>query len=211
MDLEKEIFDDADQASALPPEFAHMSAEDVVRRSRLLDNEIRVLKDESTRLGLEQSGLKDKARVHTRECAELNMVASGAACTSTSTATRRLALAAAARAGAEAAGAGRAQIKENKEKLKLNNQLPYLVGNVVEVLDVQPEDEEEEDGAAVDLDAQRRGKCVVLKTSTRQTIFLPVVGLVDAEKLRPGDLVGVNKARPCRGLCRAYVGQPSAG
>ncbi len=122
-----------------------------------------------------------------------------------------LALAAAARAGAEAAGAGRAQIKENKEKIKLNNQLPYLVGNVVEVLDVQPEDDEEEDGAAVDLDAQRRGKCVVLKTSTRQTIFLPVVGLVDAEKLRPGDLVGVNKARPCRGLCRAYVGQPSAG
>ena len=51
----------------------------------------------------------------------------------------------------------------------------------------------------MDLDAQRRGKCVVLKTSTRQTIFLPVVGLVDAEKLRPGDLVGVNKVRwaPC--------------
>lgn len=41
------------------------------------------------------------------------------------------------------------QIKENKDKIKLNNQLPYLVGNVVEVLDVQPEDDEEEDGAAV--------------------------------------------------------------
>jgi hypothetical protein len=37
------------------------------------------------------------------------------------------------------------------------------------------------------------GKCVVLKTSTRQTIFLPVVGLVDAAELKPGDLVGVNK------------------
>ncbi|KAG0475624.1 hypothetical protein HPP92_015310 [Vanilla planifolia] len=31
------------------------------------------------------------------------------------------------------------------------------------------------------------------KTSTRQTIFLPVVGLVDPDKLKPGDLVGVNK------------------
>jgi len=51
----------------------------------------------------------------------------------------------------------------------------------------------QEDGAAVDLDSQRQGKCVVLKTSTRQTIFLPVVGLVDAEALKPGDLVGVNK------------------
>lgn len=26
-----------------------------------------------------------------------------------------------------------------------------------------------------------------------QTYFLPVIGLVDAEKLKPGDLVGVNK------------------
>lgn len=34
---------------------------------------------------------------------------------------------------------------------------------------------------------------MVLKTSTRQTIFLPIAGLVDAEKLKPGDLVGVNK------------------
>lgn len=91
------------------------------------------------------------------------------------------------------------QIKENKEKVKLNNQLPYLVGNIVEVLDSAPgegsdgEDDGEEDGAAADADAGRRGKCVVLKTSTRQTVFLPVVGLVDAETLKPGDLVGVNK------------------
>jgi 26S proteasome regulatory subunit T5 len=85
------------------------------------------------------------------------------------------------------------KIKENKEKIKLNNQLPYLVSNIVEVLDVKPEEDEEEDGGNIDLDAQRKGKCVVLKTSTRQTIFLPVVGLVDAEKLKPGDLVGVNK------------------
>ena len=57
---------------------------------------------------------------------------------------------------------------------------------------MQPEDEEEE-GAHIDLDAQRKGKCVVLKTSTRQTIFLPVVGLVEPTSLKPSDLVGVNK------------------
>jgi 26S proteasome regulatory subunit T5 len=89
--------------------------------------------------------------------------------------------------------ATREKIKENQEKIKLNKQLPYLVGNVVEILDVNPEDENEEDGANVDLDSQRKGKCVVLKTSTRQTIFLPVVGLVDPDTLKPGDLVGVNK------------------
>lgn len=33
---------------------------------------------------------------------------------------------------------------------------------------MSPEDEAEEDGANVDLDSQRKGKCVVLKTSTRQ-------------------------------------------
>lgn len=142
-----------------------MGTDDIVRRTRLLDNEIRILKDESTRLNLEQNGLKEK-------------------------------------------------IRENKEKIKLNNQLPYLVGNIVELLDINPDAEEEEDGANVDLDSQRKGNCVVLKTSTRQTIFLPVVGLVDPAKLRyegrvtppalspspphhhhhrPGDLVGVNK------------------
>jgi ATP-dependent 26S proteasome regulatory subunit len=37
------------------------------------------------------------------------------------------------------------------------------------------------------------GKSAVIKTSTRQTIFLPVVGLVSADKLKPGQLVGTNK------------------
>jgi len=43
------------------------------------------------------------------------------------------------------------------------------------------------------LDSHRKGKCVVIKTTTRQTIFLPVVGLVDEATLKPGDLIGVNK------------------
>ncbi|KAL6898004.1 hypothetical protein ACP4OV_006600 [Aristida adscensionis] len=125
-------------------QLASMSTEDVVRASRLLDNEIRVHKDELQRANLELESFKEK-------------------------------------------------IKENQEKIKLNKQLPYLVGNIVEILEMNPEDEAEEDGANIDLDSQRKGKCVVLKTSTRQTIFLPVVGLVDPDKLKPGDLVGVNK------------------
>ncbi|KAE8744361.1 hypothetical protein FOCC_FOCC009014 [Frankliniella occidentalis] len=84
------------------------------------------------------------------------------------------------------------KIRENAEKIKVNKTLPYLVSNVIELLDIDPEETEEE-GAVVDLDAQRKGKCAVIKTSTRQTYFLPVIGLVDEEKLKPGDLVGVNK------------------
>ncbi|KAH6582145.1 hypothetical protein BASA50_003063 [Batrachochytrium salamandrivorans] len=85
------------------------------------------------------------------------------------------------------------KIKDNHEKIKLNKQLPYLVSNVVEILDMNPDEEPEEDGANIDLDAHRKGKCAVVKTSTRQTIFLPMVGLVDSATLKPGDLVGVNK------------------
>ncbi|KAG2654725.1 hypothetical protein PVAP13_1NG501800 [Panicum virgatum] len=125
-------------------QLASMSTEDIIRASRLLDNEIRVHKDELQRTNLELESVKEK-------------------------------------------------IKENQEKIKLNKQLPYLVGNIVEILEMNPEDEAEEDGANIDLDSQRKGKCVVLKTSTRQTIFLPVIGLVDPDKLKPGDLVGVNK------------------
>jgi len=67
------------------------------------------------------------------------------------------------------------------------------VGNVVEKLNLDPTEENEQDGGNVDLDMQRHDECMVIKTSTRQTIFLPVVGLVDPKDLKPGDLVGVNK------------------
>ncbi len=72
-------------------------------------------------------------------------------------------------------------------------QLPYLVGNVVELLDLDVEKEAAEEGANIDLDATRVGKSAVIKTSTRQTIFLPLIGLVDHTTLKPGDLIGVNK------------------
>ena len=77
--------------------------------------------------------------------------------------------------------------------LSLTRQLPYLVGNVVEILDLDVTAEAAEEGANIDLDATRVGKSAVIKTSTRQTIFLPLIGLVDHEKLKPGDLIGVNK------------------
>ncbi|GMN43912.1 hypothetical protein TIFTF001_013111 [Ficus carica] len=103
-------------------QLSSMTTDDIVRASRLLDNEIRILKEELQRTNLELDSFKEK-------------------------------------------------IKENQEKIKLNKQLPYLVGNIVEILEMNPEDEAEEDGANIDLDSQRKGKCVVLKTSTRQATF----------------------------------------
>ena len=76
-------------------------------------------------------------------------------------------------------------MQENAEKIKVFKVLPYLVSNVIEVrnaasvkqaelfcllklLDIDPQDQAEEDGGHMDLDSQRKGKCAVIKTSTRQ-------------------------------------------
>eukprot|EP01138_Halocafeteria_seosinensis_P016122 gb/GECG01016451.1/.p1 GENE.gb/GECG01016451.1/~~gb/GECG01016451.1/.p1 ORF type:complete len:451 (+),score=75.67 gb/GECG01016451.1/:1-1353(+) len=83
-------------------------------------------------------------------------------------------------------------VNENKEKIKLNKQLPYLVGHLVELLDLGQE-EDDEDGAIMDEEDQRKNKTAVVKTSTRQTVYLPIIGLVDSSELHPGDLIGVNK------------------
>ncbi|CAG8661583.1 2935_t:CDS:2 [Funneliformis mosseae] len=143
---EKTIWDqvEEDGPDDLDADIMKSSTEDINKRTRLLENDIKMMKSEHMRLTHEQNNMKEK-------------------------------------------------IKDNKDKIKVNKQLPYLVGNVVELLDMDPNDEPEEDGANVDLDAVRKGKCAVIKTSTRQTIFLPLIGLVDPATLKPGDLIGVNK------------------
>lgn len=86
----------------------------------------------------------------------------------------------------------RIKIRENNEKIRKNAVVPYLVSNIVEILEVDMDDEDK-DGSAKLIDTQPKGKSAVIKTSARQTIFLPAIGLVSAETLTPGDLVGVNK------------------
>lgn len=138
---DKSIWEDGEET--LGEEVLRMPTDEIVSRTRLMDNEIKIMKSEVMRITHELQTQNEK-------------------------------------------------IKDNTEKIKVNKTLPYLVSNVIELLDVDPQ-EEEDDGAVVVLDSQRKGKCAVIKTSTRQTYFLPVIGLVDPEKLKPGDLVGVNK------------------
>lgn len=81
--------------------------------------------------------------------------------------------------------------------------LPYLVSNVIEVscgewrqrrlshvaccsfgyqlLDIDPQDQAEEDGGHLDLDSQRKGKCAVIKTSTRQVCACVRVSIVSQQ------------------------------
>ncbi|EER09482.1 26S protease subunit regulatory subunit 6a, putative [Perkinsus marinus ATCC 50983] len=89
------------------------------------------------------------------------------------------------------------KMKDNQEKINLNRQLPHLVGSVAEIL---PADEDEADlpeaGSAIST-LQRKDKkekkSMVVKTTTRQTIYLPIIGLVPVDELKPNDLVGLNK------------------
>ncbi|OBT50137.1 26S proteasome regulatory subunit T5 [Pseudogymnoascus sp. 24MN13] len=75
------------------------------------------------------------------------------------------------------------KIKDNLEKIENNRHVSSGMvtgrgfGNVVELLDLDPTEESKEEGANIDLDATRVGKSAVIKTSTRQTIFLPLIGL----------------------------------
>ncbi|KAE8333103.1 hypothetical protein BDV39DRAFT_188642 [Aspergillus sergii] len=133
-----------DEEDLLDDDILQSSTADIVKRRRMLENEMRIMKSEYQRLTHEQSTMREK-------------------------------------------------VKDNQEKIENNRQLPYLVGNVVELLDLDVEAEAAEEGANIDLDATRVGKSAVIKTSTRQTIYLPLIGLVDHEKLKPGDLIGVNK------------------
>ena len=84
------------------------------------------------------------------------------------------------------------KIKESKEKLRFNTQLPHLISTVAEIFDLEDQLDGDE-GSGVKKNPGEQGKGAIVKTSTRQTIFLPVIGIVDASELRPMELVGVNK------------------
>ena len=76
-------------------------------------------------------------------------------------------------------------ISSNNEKVRLNKTLPFLVANVVETLTL----EDDSDGVYIGHEA----KSAVVKTTTRETVFLPVTGLVPASELQPSDMVGLSK------------------
>jgi len=136
---------EAVMAEDLPQEILQADVQEIQMRTRMLENEIRVMKSEHMRLLHEQTMMKER-------------------------------------------------IKDNADKVSQNKVLPYLVGNVMEILDIDPDvDEDSEEAKQMDHKGHHEHKCAVIKTSTRQTIFLPLVGLVPPHELQPGDLIGVNK------------------
>ena len=77
--------------------------------------------------------------------------------------------------------------------MKLSTQLPHMVANVGEILDVE-DDEEDKDSSGFKVDvANKTKKAMVVKTTGRHTIYLPVIGMVEPDEVKPGDLIAVNK------------------
>jgi 26S proteasome regulatory subunit T5 len=151
----------------IPSEILALSAAEIVQRTAALKNEAKFLRNEVSRLRHEAAQLDER-------------------------------------------------VKDNNEKVAQNKKLPYLIGHIVEVLDVNRDGSDDASmssstttttttatannnnnnsmgSGVVDDDALYRGKSCVVKTSNRQTIYLPVPGLIDIDSVRPGDLVGVNK------------------
>merc|ERR1719237_1764922 len=96
-DPTKKPADDAmDDSDIIDSEIFTMGTDDIVQRSRALENEVRILRSEALRINHEVQTMKDK-------------------------------------------------IKENTEKVKINKVLPYLVSNIVEILDVEPDPYNEDD------------------------------------------------------------------
>ncbi|RNF03548.1 putative proteasome regulatory ATPase subunit 5 [Trypanosoma rangeli] len=85
------------------------------------------------------------------------------------------------------------EVAEDRKRVKDNNKLPYLVASISEILDLDDNEDEMEELDVGRKKSKRKQKSAIVKTSNRHTVFLPVVGLVDANKLGPQDLVGVNK------------------
>ena len=87
-----------------------------------------------------------------------------------------------------------ARIKENKSKLQITTGLPHLVSTISEIFDIENVQQDDEGSGLKHQENQKKSsKGVILKTSTRSTIFLPVIGFVEPEELKPLELVGVNK------------------
>ncbi|KAL1411341.1 26S proteasome regulatory subunit 6A [Vanrija albida] len=125
----------------IPDHVISSDVQEIRMQARMIDNEVKMMRQENLRLAHERDQMVDK-------------------------------------------------IQDNVTKIKQNKVLPYLVSKVVEILDV---DAETQEGAAHNEHNAKKSKCAVIKTSTRQTVFLPIIGLVPHEELRPGDLIGVNK------------------
>lgn len=92
------------------------------------------------------------------------------------------------------------RIADQKKMLKMRTVLPHMVANVGEILDISDDefDGDKQGGSGFGQRAKKgaekkKVKALVIKTTGRHTIFLNPIGMVEADELKPGELIAVNK------------------
>jgi len=82
----------------------------------------------------------------------------------------------------------------------MSTQVPHLVANIGEVLELEEENDETKsfgmgpkENKKKQGDGKEKTKAVVVKTSNRATMFNPSFGMLTPEEVKPGDLVAVHK------------------
>ena len=73
-----------------------------------------------------------------------------------------------------------------------------MVANIGEILEPEEEEDDSKDGTGFAVKTgntgqEKKQKAIVVKTTGRHTVYLPVPGMVEAEDLKPGELVAVGK------------------
>lgn len=89
-----------------------------------------------------------------------------------------------------------ARINEAKEKLDRSTTLPHLVANVGEILDIVDE-KDERTGSGFTSDKKdkefKETKALVIKTTSRASMYFPGLGMLEEKEIKPGDLIAVNR------------------
>ena len=75
--------------------------------------------------------------------------------------------------------------------------MPYMVANVGEILEPDEDEDDSKEGSGLSVKKEgstnKKQRAIVVKASTRHTVYLPVPGMVEAEDLKPGELIAVGK------------------
>jgi len=74
-----------------------------------------------------------------------------------------------------------------------------MIANVGEILEPEDDEDGDKDGSGFNVKkndkrkGEKKQKALVIKTTGRHTVYLPVPGMVETDELKPGELIGVNK------------------
>ncbi|KAF6005020.1 26S proteasome regulatory subunit 6A [Cyanidiococcus yangmingshanensis] len=185
--------------ATVPEEILRESTDAIVQRARLIENEVRELRREEERLRREIHSLNERVKENEEKIklnAQLPFLVANVVEVLPPAALKRPSPTTSMQLthnGSSSRSTSAPLQNRGLSERHLNGANGLSSAGSDETHVDENEDDADDEGAAQESDANRQTHAVVVKTSTRQTVYLPIPGLVDVSLLRPGDLVGVNK------------------